>query len=176
MSLTWQEEARTTEPVKKHQHVVENILRDKADGWRHDYYKDLSTGYDIHVGKTRMEIARYKANAKKHEAALDKITATLEASKKDPKHPGYKKLTAKQAEEMEAEYIEVYKLKCEQLVFLDGAEKALQEWSWKQYVQKKRLILLQWIRNNYMLDGDVDYMERAVTWVEEYIDRIRKCE
>jgi len=174
MTLDWHEQVRTTEVNHKHAHVVENILRDKEDGWRHDYYKDTSTGYDVHVARAHAEVGRYKMAIKKHEGALDKITATLEASKKDSKDPAFKRLTQKESDALEQEYIEVYKLKCEQLVFLDGAEKSLQEWGWRQYMQKKRLMLIQSLRNEFMLTGDADYMARGVTWVENYITSLRE--
>jgi hypothetical protein len=174
MLIDWQEQVRSTEIMRKHEHVVENILRDKNDGWRHDYYKDTTTGYDLHVGRAQIEVSRYKAAIKKHEGALEKITARLDASTKEPREPGVKKLTPKETEALEAEYIDIYKLKCELLVFLDGAEKSLQELAWKQYLQKKRLMLLQALRNDFMLNGDADYMARGVTWVEEYIANLRE--
>lgn len=174
MLPAWQEQIRTTDIIGKHEHVVENILRDKADGWRHDYYRETSTGYDAHVGNAQAEVNKYKGAIKKYDLALDKITARLEASKKENKDPEFKKLTVKEAEALEGEYIELYKLKCEQLVLLDGAQNTLQGFVWKQYLQKKRLELLQWVRNNYLVDGDTDYMKRAVTYVEEYIERMRK--
>jgi hypothetical protein len=174
MSVVWQEQIRATEPLPKHEHVVENILRDKADGWRHDYYNDPSTGYDIHVARSQAEVDRYKVLIKKYDTALNKLAATLDASKKDPTDPGFKKLTQKEAESLETEYTDLYKLKCEQLVLLDGAGKSLQELEWKQYLQKKRLALLHMLRNTFMLNGDADYMTRGVTWVEEYIARQRQ--
>jgi hypothetical protein len=173
MSLIW-EKVLATEIMPKYQNIVKNILRDKESRWHHDYYRDTSTFYDPHVGRARMEVGKHKVNIKKYEASLEKITGALEASKKDPKDPGFKKLSAKDTEALEAEYIELYKLKCQQMVFLDGAESVLQEWIWKQYVQKKRLLLLQSIRNKFMGDGNADYMARAVTWVEEYVERLRK--
>ena len=173
MSIIW-EKVLTTEVLSKHQPIVMNILRDKESGWRCDYYRDTSTFYDPPVGRARMEVSKHKMSIKKYEASLEKITGALEASKKDPKEPGFKKLSAKDTEALEAEYIDLYKLKCQQMMFLDGAESILQEWVWKQYVEKKRLLLLQSIRNKYMIDGDADYMAQAVTWVEEYVERMRK--
>ena len=174
MTFDWHEQVRTTEVNRKYAPVVENILRDKENGWRYDYYRDTSTGYDIHVARAHAEVSKYKMAIKKHEGALEKITVTLEASKKDPNDPAFKKLTQKESDALEAEYIEVYKLKCEQLIFLDGAEKSLREWTWKQYMQRKRLTLLQSLRNEFMLNGDADYMARGVTWVEEYITSLRE--
>ena len=174
MSLTWKEKIRATEPLEKHEHVVENILRDKADGWRHDYYNDPSTAYDVHVGRIQTEIDRYRVVSKKYEAALNKITATLEASKKPASDPEFKKLPQKELDALEGGYSELYKLKCEQLMLLDGASKALQEMEWTQYLEKKRLSMIHMLRNTFMLDGDIDYMTRGVTWVEEYIGRQRK--
>ena len=172
--MPWQEQIWETEPLQKHEHVVENILRDKADGWRHDYYKDPSTGYDVHVSKSQAEVERYKVIIKKYDTALDKITAKLEASTKETSDPECKKLSQKEADALEGGYTELYKLKCEQLVLLDGAGKALQELEWKQYLQKKRLTMLQILRNSFMLNSDADYMRRGVTWVEEYIARQRQ--
>lgn len=174
MEIDWRDQIRTTESMSKHQRVVENILRDKEDGWRHDYYKETTTGYDLHVGRAQHDINRYTMQSKKYELLLENTTRKLEASKKEIKDSGVKKLTQREIDALEAEYIDVYKLKCEQLVLLDGAKKSLQEFAWKQYVQKKRFILLQWLRNNFMLTGDVDYMARGVTWVEEYIASLQE--
>jgi len=170
----WQEKVRTTEISSKYQDTVENILRDKANGWAHDYYRDQSTGYDVHVARAQESVRKYKGLIKGYETALIKITATIDVSKKDEKEPGFKKLSAKEVEELEAKYIELYKQKCEQMVLLDGAKASQQAYEWKQYLQRKRLILLQWLRNNFMFDGDKEYMARGVTWVEEYIGGLRE--
>jgi hypothetical protein len=173
MSTEW-EQIRTTEVQEKYDPIVRNILRDKADAWRHDYYKETSTGYDVHVAKSQQEVNRYKTAIKKYDASLKKITEALDAAEKPPTDPKVKALTQKELDELEVEYTEMYKLKCEQMVLLDGAEKTVQEWRWKQYVQKKRVELLQTIRNTFMVDGDAEYMARGVTWVEEYISTMRE--
>lgn len=173
MSTVSRETILKTEPLSKYENVVENILRDKEAHWSYDYYKDTSTSYDSQVAKAHAEVNREKFYIKKYESGLSKITEALEASKKQSNEPGFKKLTVKETEALEAEYSEIYKLKCEHMVKLDGATRIRQGYEWKQYLQRKRLGLLQSLRNTFMLDGDADYMTRAVTWVEEHIERMR---
>ena len=174
MSTAWQEqEVPITEIDTKYEHIVDNIIRDKSSGWRNDYYRDTYTGYDTHVARAQAQIHGYKHQIKKYENELEKIATCIENSKRAVDDPKYKKLTPKAVDALEEDYSELYKQKCEQMVFLDGAEKIKQQFEWKQYLQVKRLVLLQSIRNKFMVDGDEDYMKRGVTWVSQYIEKLR---
>jgi hypothetical protein len=171
-TIPWREQVFTTEAMPKYGHIVENILRDKENGWKMDYYRDTSTGYDMHVGRAQGEAQNHKSQIKKYEGQLNKITQTLEASKTAV--PGVKKLSAKAAAALEEEYIEIYKMKCEQMICLDAAEKNRRGFEWQQFLQRKRLTLLQALRNDFVLKGDADYVRRGVTWIEEYIRKLRE--
>jgi len=163
---------RATEVNPKYNEAVENIMHDKASGWRHDYYKSNTTMFDVKVSRAQEEVRKYKTQIRKYTASLDKITADIEASNKPPQDPKYKKLTPKQVEALEAEYTDLYKLKCEQMVLLDGAQQVEQGLIWIQSTQRKRLEMLQNIRNGFMQDGDSEYMAKGVTWVEGYIENL----
>lgn len=173
-TLSWREQIPATEPVSKYENVVENMIRDKESGWTYDYYKDPHTGYDMHVGRVQGEIYKHGLQIKKHEASLEKIAHRLEASKKEKTDPAFKKLSPKEVEALELEYTDVYKLKCEQMVYLDASETVRKDLSWKQYLQRKRLSLLHALRNQFMFDGNQEYMRRGVTWIEEYIQNLRQ--
>jgi hypothetical protein len=173
-TLSWRQEIPATEPVSKYENVVENILRDKASGWSSDYYRDTSTGYDVHVSRAQGEIQKHRVQINKYEKALEKITQALDASEHAKAGPEGKKLSAKEVAALELEYTETYKLKCEQMVLLDAAESKFQGLQWKQYLQRKRLSLLQALRNDFILEGNEDYMRRGVTWIEEYIRKLRE--
>ena len=173
-TLSWRQQIPVTEPVSKYENVVENILRDKASGWTCDYYRDTSTGYDVHVSRAQGEIQKYRMQINKYEKVLEKITQTLDASEDEKANPKVKKLSAKEIAALELEYTETYKLKCEQMVFLDTAESSCQGFLWKQFLQRKRLSLLQTLRNDFILEGDEDHMRRGVTWIEEYIQKLRE--
>jgi len=168
-----------TEPNPKYEHVVENILRDRAAGWKHDYYRDTSTSVDAHVGRAQLEIQRHKQLIKKWEGLLDKIMSSIEKSKLEPSEPAdpaapkVKKLSPKEVEDLEKEYSEIYKVMCEQMVLLDGANTACDDLTWKQYAESKRLSLIQGLRNTFMLNADEDSLRRGVTWVEEYCKKLR---
>jgi len=174
MGETWEKDIRATEVNAKYEGVVENILRDKANHWAYDYYRDTTTGYDLPLAFGNSTIRLHKNRIKAYEAALLKVTTALDASKKDVKDPAYKKLSWKEADALELEYIELYKQKCEQMVLLDGVENECREFEWKQYLQAKRISLIQLIRNRFMADGDEDYMKRAITWIEDYISTLRE--
>ena len=174
-SLTrWAESVRQTEPNPKYEHVIENILRDKADGWKHDYYRETSTSFDAHVGRAHAEVQRYKVVIKKWEIALEKIMSAIENSQLEASHPKFKKMSPKEVEELEKEYSEAYTIKCQQMVLLDGAEQVCQDLTWKQYTERKRLSLIQGLRNTFMMNADEDYLRRGVTWVENYCTKERK--
>jgi hypothetical protein len=163
----------STVPEAKYEHSVENILRDKADRWRHDYYSSTSTIYDVDHTTLLLSIRKTKAEISRCEKSLTDITQKIENSKLDPKHQKYVKLTAKDVEELEAEYIEIYKKKCDQMIALDSAQLEETKIGWKRYVEVTRYKLLNYVRNKFMIDGDQDFMTRGVTYVEKYIERQR---
>ena len=164
-----EEQIPVTNADSKYEGTVEDILRDKASGWKNDYYGDTRTGYDVHCAIAANEVLALKKQIKRFEAELEKITASIEGTKAAPSN----KLTAKQIEELELQYIETYKQKCEQMVLLDAAEDSQRGFEWKKYMQAKRLTLLQWIRNRFMYDGDEEYMKKAVTCISRYIEELR---
>lgn len=163
----------STVPEEKYEHVVENILRDKDDKWCHDYYNSTSTMFDVPYATASLAVRKLKAAIKKCETALTDITRRIENSKLDPKHANYKTLTAKEIEELEAEYIEIYKKKCDHMIALEGDELQETKMGWKRYVEITRYKLLNYLRNKFMIDGDKDFMTRGVTYVEQYIEKQR---
>jgi len=163
----------STVPEEKYEHVVENILRDKADGWSHDYYTSTSTMFDVPYSVATLAVRKMKAAIKRCENTLTDITTRIENSKLDPKHKNYVKLTGKEVEELEAEYIETYKKKCDHMISLEADELEETKMGWKRYVEVIRYKLLNYLRNKFMIDGDNDFMTRGVTYVEQYIEKQR---
>jgi hypothetical protein len=85
-----------------------------------------------------------------------------------------KKLTLKEVEALEAEYIEIYKRKCERMVALDGENATLVTHKCAQMLQQKRFELLHAVRNKFMNDGNETYMRARTMWVENYISELQK--
>lgn len=154
--------------------AADNILRDKKSGWRFNYYEGKQTIHDVNVANVQASVNGLKRQIKEYDAQLDKITEDIENSKKKSDDPKVKKLTPKEVEALEAEYIDIYKRKCERMVALDGEQDTLATHKYAQMIQRKRFELLHALRNNFMNDGDERYMRAGTTWVENYISDLRK--
>lgn len=154
--------------------AAENILRDKRSGWKFNYYDGTQTIHDVHVANVQASINSLNRQIKEYDASLDGITENIENSKRKADDPKFKKLSPKEVEALEAEYIELYKRKCERMVVVGAEQDALAAHKYAQMIQKKRLELLQVIRNNFMNDGDENYMRAGTGWVENYVKGLRK--
>jgi hypothetical protein len=154
--------------------AAENILRDKKSGWKYNYYQQEQTMYDVPVAHARASVNSLKRQIKEYDASLEGITQRIENSKRNPDDPKFKMLKPKDVEELEAEYIEIYKRKCDRMVALDGEESVLEKEKYAQMIDQKRLSLLHHLRNTFMVDGDEKYMRAGTAWVEQYIADMRK--
>lgn len=154
--------------------AAENILRDKKSGWKFNYYESTQTMHDVAVARVQASVNGLKRQIKDYDAQLDNITGEIENSKRKSDDPKFKKLTPKEVEVLEADYIELYKRKCERMVVLDGEQDALAGHKYAQMIQRKRFELLHALRNNFMNDGDERYLRAGTTWVENYISELRK--
>ena len=154
--------------------AADNILRDKKSGWNFNYYESKQTIHDVNVANVQASVNGLKRQIKEYDASLDAITEEIENSKRKPEDPKFKKLTQKEVEALEAEYIDIYKRRCERMVLLDGEQETLAAHKYAQMIQRKRFELLHALRNNFMNDGDERYLRAGTTWVENYINELRK--
>ena len=171
--IDWEESARSYPYNPDHESTVNNILRDRDDGWRHNYYESTTTLWDLPCARIRQTIGNQHIQIRAFESTLQKITKKIENSKRNPKDPLYIKLSQKAVADLESDYIEIYKNKGEIMVQMSGAENRLQECKWKQYLEAKRYEMLHTVRNNFMNDINEERLRASVSWVEEYIKDLR---
>lgn len=162
----------STEPEKKYESTVENILRDKAHGWSLDYYKDGKSIYDVDIvrAETMLALISKENELPAKQKNLEMLTSHLAVS------PSKKIKDEIKAEEAAIRQIrtEMSRLSyiCGLSVSLQKAQNNLDILIFKRYLEKNRAEGLQNLRNMFMHDGDEDFLRRGVTWVESRFDTL----
>jgi hypothetical protein len=54
-----------------------------------------------------------------------------------------------------------------------GAEEDAVSLQYKKFVEEKRFLLIQNVRNTFIINGDLEYLVREIKRVEEYVASIR---
>jgi hypothetical protein len=211
---------RATEPDVKNEHVVNDILRDKASGWALNYFREAASSVDVSLaraiaGMDRDALEAESVNLRKSLAAMEghgegnpekkavveDMRHRLDTLKREveyvPKNLQEKK--RKEVEDLKASIATVRKEmedgRTTEIRRLNGRlEKNRQEilrltgmvgnttypsWSAavlalskEQNKENHRRRHIQHLRNKFKEDGDLDYLRRGVTWVENYVVRV----
>ena len=162
----------STEPEQKYEPTVENILRDKAQRWSLDYYKEGKSTYDVSIARAEAMLALISKENElpAKQKILEMLNSHLAVSP-----------TKKIKDEIKAEEAAIRQIKAEmsRLSFICGpsvplhaAQHNLETLIFKRYLEKNRIEGLQNLRNMFMHDQDEDYLRRGVTWVESRFETL----
>lgn len=168
MTDTFDNKVNSTEPDNKYNYIVSDILRDKKSGWSLKYYEDNRTSWDPAVGRTRSTIARCNSSIISNQALLEKQTKDLELSRLPKDHKDYKPLTKQEKKHMDAAYVIATDEINSDKQTLRVMEPYLEDALWSQFVESRTTQFMRYIRNKFMIDGDLDFLKRGVTWVYNY--------
>jgi hypothetical protein len=212
---------RATEPDVKHEHVVNDILRDKASGWALNYYREAASSVDVALARAiagmdrdaleaesvtlRKSLAAMEGHGEggqEKKAVVEDMRQRLDTLKREIEYvqdKSIKENKRKEAEDLKASIATVRKemedSRTTEIRRLNGRlEKNRQEiqrltgivgtttypsWSAavlalskEQNKENHRRRHIQHLRNKFKEDGDLDYLTRGVTWVENYIVKI----
>jgi len=168
MTDTFDNLVNSTEPDNRYDYIVADILRDKKSGWSLKYYEDNKTSWDPTVGRTRRTIARCISSINSNQALLDKQTKDLELSRLPKEHKDYKPITKQEKKHMDSAYVIATDEINSDKQTLRAMEPYLEDALWSQFVESRTTQFMRYIRNKFMLDGDLNFLKRGVTWVYTY--------
>lgn len=158
-----------TEPLPQYEHVVKDILRDKAYGWRLNYYADFAkTSWDLPVCRTSMRIRQLETGLKTNKELLVTSEDKIRRSRLDPTDANYLKISKKDLLALNLAYATATDEIVEQTQELEELLPLKEEQLWKQYIEKRTGQTLRQLRNKFQIDGNEDFMRRGVTWAWVY--------
>jgi hypothetical protein len=158
-----------TDAKPQYEHMVKDILRDKAYHWKLNYHADFAkTSWDVIVCKTAIRIKELEAGLKANEALLASCEDKIRCSRLDPTSAGYLKISKKELMVVDQTYATATDEFGEQRQELEELRPKQDEQVWKQYVERRTDATLRQLRNKFQIDSDEDFMRRGVTWAMAY--------
>lgn len=157
------------QPITREEDILNNILRDKAASWKHDYYSCTKTMHDAPFARAFQDARLQKNILKKLDEALDALAEKIEKGRT----PGEEKKTVAEINAMEAEYTDIYKEKCAQMILLERAEAMRHEAEWKRYMEAKRYEMIHTARNRFMLDGNIEGLREGIAHAVKHSDELK---
>jgi hypothetical protein len=163
-----------TFPDSKYAHLVNEIVNDKMSGGNHNLYKDYSkTSYDIMAGYLQKEQDSLNLAVKLNRKKMDKIIDDITNALKDPKDKDYKKATDKEVKAWEEESLKLQEDYVRIKGSLDTMAPKLADVKYNQYVEIGQKMTMWFLRNKFIDDGDLEYLEKGVTWASDYAEKNR---
>jgi magnesium-dependent phosphatase 1 len=150
--------------------AVSNIMLDKSSGWAHNYYREPErTMWDVEVVRAQEP---YEAMLEMQKGELERATrveAEMEARYKElpvlPFKPKENALELLNEASMKARSLRYTLGKTEEAYAKD---ENIHYMKMRQMQDRYRARFLNARRHKLMLDGDVDYLAKAVSWVYKY--------
>lgn len=148
--------------------TINNILRDKAQGWSLDYYLDKRTSYDVPLARAQAMLELMEKEIEL-QSAQKKYASFLAASK------GASQRLKNDIKAVES-VISQLKSDVSRLVFISNgayrpssifrAHEAINTLLNKRMVEKQRIMLLHNVRNTFMRNGNEEEMRQGVEAAE----------
>ena len=171
---------KDTEPCSMDNEVLTMILRDRQSRWSLDYWRNTeSTGFDLPLHRTERKLeekgnilasaTQARKDAQTNFESRRKTLASIITEAKKQGTPAQiraeKELEKAEKELEEAERAETFQ-EYEYTVLEEKSD--IHDLKMKQFMQRYRNRSFRRLRNKLQLDGDVDYVRRAITWTYEY--------
>jgi len=161
------ERIQEAEVNPKYSYLVEDIVRDKeSDGKLNYFAPSNSTSYDIILGKLRGRENSLKKNIKDNQSRMDQVIDNLN-------HKNSKGLTRKEVSSLEAECLSLQENYVNMKSSLNDISHLINKCEINQYAETQYMTRMKILRDKYLYDTDLIFLEKGVSWVVEYTDKMR---
>jgi hypothetical protein len=161
------ERIQEAEVNPKYSYLVEDIVRDKeSDGKLNYFAPSNSTSYDIILGKLRGRENSLKKNIKDNQSRMDQVIDDLN-------HKNSKGLTRKEVSSLEAECLSLQENYVNMKSSLNDISHLINKCEINQYAETQYMTRMKILRDKYLYDTDLIFLEKGVSWVVEYTDKMR---
>ena len=165
----FEEIVAATTALPAHENVVADILRDKNNDWRYNYFKpDGHSSHDAEIYRMTAEKAACDANVKVNKGLIETLDNNIRCSRLAPTEKDYKKVKPDIVANWDRQYVQAEEdimTDTKRSVELDGL---IHKWSWNRYLELGRERSLYRLRNKFMRDNDIEFLRKGVTWASEY--------
>jgi hypothetical protein len=158
-----------TEALPAHENIVAEILRDKKSGWRYNYFKpDGHSTHDAQLNRMNTEKAACEANIKTNKGLIETLDKNIRCARLPPNDKDYKKAKPDMIANWDKQYVQAEEdimVDTKRSIELEGL---IHQWSWNRYLELGRERTLYRLRNKFMIDNDIEFLRKGVTWASEY--------
>lgn len=200
---TFEELVNDSTPDIAYDFVVDNILRDRDNGWTQNYYKpSRNSTCDAEIARMNLEINERNKNVAVNEKLIQRIDDNIRnASQKNKKIAVDRSLRATIKDEMGIEtkwghdavephtsHLEFkgdlvdkwnnQRSTAEDEIHFDKLrikeiQSLLPKWEWNRYLELSLESNIQRLRNQFVIDHDEEFLRKGVTWACKYADTNR---
>ena len=165
--MTFEEEISSVEPDVRYDYIIQDIIRDKNSSWSHDYYSNSSSTWTIKQAISQSEIDRLNSRINVLNGTMKKLDQQIANSKLNPNEKGFKSLSPADIERIDQGFKDaVYEIR-ECQGDLDSEKPKCEQFRFNAMVDSRRIVGLRDLRNRFVMDGDLDFLSRGVTWVHQ---------
>ena len=158
------ERIQETEVNPKYSYLVEDIIRDKeSDGKLNYFAPSNSTSYDIILGKLRLKEGMLKKTITENQSNMDKQIEELSNMN----------IRGKKKNEAESLLLKLQEAYVNMKSSLNDISDLINKCEINRYAEGQYMIRMRILRDKYLVNGDLIFLEKGISWVIEYTDKMR---
>lgn len=159
---------QSQDPDPAYDFTVRDIIRDKLQEGKPNYYEDNRTTWDVIVAKTQLTLRRCRNDIDANTKMLEQIASDTANSRLPPTDKNYKKIVKVQQQIMDQNYAAAIDSINDDTATIKREQPLLQDYIWNQHLEASINRTMRYLRNKFMRDSDIDFLRRGVTWVRNH--------
>jgi len=148
--------------------TVRDIIRDKLQEGKLNYYDDNRTTWDVIVAKTQLKLRQYRNDIDTNTKMLQQIATDTANSRLPTTDKNYKKIVKAQQQIMDQNYATAIDSINDDTSTIKREQLLLQDYLWNQHLEASINRMMRYLRNKFIKDGDIDFLRRGVTWTRNH--------